>query len=179
MAVRRIEDKDLERFVLKFTTVSAYAKRLDLPIFDTKGLLLANAVTPGLINKEKYLAMRKKLSLEKIAEYYQVSIYKLKRVCAEQKLNKKIDNLSKTELYNYWLQGFSVIELAERYGVSYQTMLNKINELKIPIKGRKRARVNEARVLKMTNEGKSPRDIARYFNCTIQAVHYYLRKNNA
>jgi DNA-binding NarL/FixJ family response regulator len=172
MGVRRI--KDLEKYVLRCKTVREFAKLLDLPVTETKVILVENDVIPSVINKEKFLEMRKTKTMEQMAEYYRVPLSTLNKVCGKQKVNKKLSDISKSDLLRECNKGKTIAELANKYDVSYATMRKYLQELNIPVKNETR-RLDKKVIKTLVKQGLTIKEISRKLNCTEPAIRYYVK----
>lgn len=167
------KDLDLERYVLKLKTVSEFARFLNVSIPEAKIKLVEQNAKPSWINKEKFSKLRKHKSMEQMAKYYNVPLSTLNKACAEQKVNKKLADISRGDLLKEVSEGKTIVELANKYEVSYATMKKYLNEYKIPIKI-KRKRLNKNILKNLIKQKLDAKEIAKRLNCTIPAVRYYL-----
>lgn len=171
MGVRSL---DLERYVLKFKTVSEFAKFLGLSLDEAKIKLVENNVKPSEINKDRFFELKKKKSMAQIAKYYQVPLSTLNKVCAEQKVNKKLSNISRADLLKDAFEGKTIVEIANKYGVSYTTMQKFLSANKVVTKSKKRM-LNKKVIASLMKQKLSISEIARRMNCTIPAIMYYVK----
>lgn len=172
MANRRI--KDLERYVLRCKTVHDFSKLLGLDVIETKVILVENEVTPSVINKEKFLKMRKTKTMEQMADYYKVPLSTLNKVCGKQKVNKKLSDISKSDLLRECNKGKTIAELANKYDVSYATMRKYLQELNVPVKNETR-RLDKKVMQILIKQGLTIKEISKKLNCTEPAIRYYVK----
>ena len=166
---------DLERYTLKLKTVGDYSKFLNLPLIEAKKLLLEQNVTPSLINKEKYLKLKETKSTEELAKYYHVSVSTFNKECAKQKVNKKLNSITRKDLLLYAYNGYTVQQLADKFNVAYVTMNALIKEYKIPITSNHNNRLDKKMVLRLLDKGVPIKEIAKRLGCTIQAIMYHAK----
>lgn len=159
---------------MRCKTVREFAKLLDLPVTETKTILVENEVTPSVINKEKFLEMRKTKTMEQMADYYKVPLSTLNKVCGKQKVNKKLSDISKSDLLRECNKGKTIAELANKYDVSYATMRKHLQELKIPVKNETR-RLNKKLIQNLAKQGITIKEISKRLNCTEPAIRYYIK----
>lgn len=168
--------KDLERYVLKLKTVSEFARFLNVSIPEAKIKLVEQNVKPSLINKEKFSKLRKHKSVEQMAKYYMVPLSTFNKACAEQKVNKKLSDVSRSDLLKeIVLEGKTIVELANKYEVSYATMKKYLDEYKISVRRQKKI-INKNILKNLIKRKLSATEIAKRLNCTIPAVKRYLTR---